>query len=194
MLIFAYFLVLRPRKYTLFVSQMPCGCISRWQGDSKEKGSLPNQSDLKSFKVLGINRKPGRGDLCPKAGCIHKIAKWNIFGLQGRNLLPLTGKAIPIHKIIIGNCEQNAGDFRRDELIARLAMDLGELNVIYDRLQQPQMFNFELSRNTSVEFASKFRFEEFVRENGKTNKRPSGSSIAAWLKGMSDCKLTNSSK
>lgn len=175
-----YRLVIKPREYTLFVSQTPCGCVSRWQGDAKQK-TEPEQSDLRTYKRIGINRKPGRGDLCPKVGCIHKLAKWNIFGLQGRFLFGLIGKAVTLQRIVVGNCEQHQNEFI-SEMNQRLAIDLDDFKLVKDQLCHQELFNFETS-TISIQLASQFRFDEFVREANGQTKKPSGSSIVAWLKG-----------
>lgn len=166
--------ILSKRQYCLFVSQTPCGCLSRWKGDGKDQ---PKEESRKDFKLVGVNRKPGRGELCPKAACIHKLAKWNILGLQGRQLLPLVGYPITMDKIIIGNCELEEGTFAHEQILARLTLNQDELP---SSLQHPELFNF--TKTPKLAFASHFRYEPFLREatgNNKT-KRPCGSSITAW--------------
>ena len=166
------------------MSKTPCGCISRWKGDCKESGSQ-EYSDLKIFKSIGINRKPGRGDLCQKAGCIHKLAKWNLFGLQGRRLLSLIGKAISLNRIIVGNCEANQMEYT-DEMTVRLVPDVKELQSISEQLKNPQIFNFDYQTTIPIEYAKQFRFAEFIRETSdQILKKPTGSCIVAWLQSKS---------
>ncbi len=175
--------VLSRRRYCLFVSQTPCGVVSRWKGD--QRGDLESSSALRPFKAVGVNRKPGRGELCPKAACIHKLAKWAIFGLQGRLLLPLLGRPLTVQKVILGNCELTKGEFPREEILARMTVDPKELRSLTAQLYHPPLFNLSPSSVVpEVAFAAHFRYEEFLREveegEGKKRKRPCGSSIAAW--------------
>ena len=179
--------VLSRRRYCLFVSQTPCGVVSRWKGDH-QAGDLESRSGAlvrPLFKAVGVNRKPGRGDHCPKAACIHKLAKWAIFGLQGRLLLPLVGRPITVQKVILGNCELTDGEFPREEILARMTVDSEELRSLTAQFYHPPLFNLlsPLSVVPEVAFAAHFRHEEFLREEegeGKKRKRPCGSSIAAW--------------
>ncbi|KAI2796352.1 tRNA-specific adenosine deaminase 1 [Blomia tropicalis] len=172
-------------NYYIFVSQTPCGCITRWQGESESQSNQTelNESNLKSFKLIGVNRKPGRGDLCPKAGCIHKLAKWNAFGIQGKRLCTLTNKAIVPYKIIIGNCETNQNEFLQQEICDRITIDQTELRSIEGQLLHSNCFNFDqINRKTIVEFSDQFRHKVFIRETDKSScKKPSGSCIVAWL-------------
>ena len=187
-MIFIYGLVTGNHNYYIFVSQTPCGCITRWQGESESQSNQTelNESNLKSFKLIGVNRKPGRGDLCPKAGCIHKLAKWNAFGIQGKRLCTLTNKAIVPYKIIIGNCETNQNEFLQQEICDRITIDQTELRSIEGQLLHSNCFNFDqINRKTIVEFSDQFRHKVFIRETDKSScKKPSGSCIVAWLQGM----------
>ncbi|XP_075678611.1 adenosine deaminase, tRNA-specific 1 isoform X2 [Dermatophagoides pteronyssinus] len=157
--------VLSGRHYCLFVSQFPCGSFSRWKGDYQ------NNSKNKRIRV---NRKPGRGEFCPKAACVHKIAKWRIFGLQGSRLFDIIGKPIIFNHIVIGNCET-------DNLETLDGFDLVKDYLTTDQKEYSKVANnligeFQFSQPYHLHFAQQFRHQEFVKNN-----TPCGSSIVAWM-------------
>lgn len=161
------FLVFENRSLCLFISQIPCGSFSRWEGESNECSSKESENDLRKYKLIGVNRKPGRGELCPKAACIHKIAKWTIFGLQGRQLIDITRWPIIFDRIVIGNCENEHFQFDPSIISDRIKVNMEEYLSMKSKFQYPPII--------SIHFADKFRKEEFIR-----NKIPCGSSIVAW--------------
>lgn len=130
------------------------------------------ETNLRHHKTVGVNRKPGRGDLCPKAGCIHKLAKWNLLGVQGQRLLAVLDWPVRFTRLVIGNCESES--FSVEDIACRLAVSQDQRTVV-EGMQWSELF--DLTHQPSVEFASEFRPAEFVREN---TKRPAGSSIVAW--------------
>lgn len=161
------FSVFANRSFCLFVSQIPCGTFSRWDGESDNSSSKESENDLRKYKIVGVNRKPGRGELCPKAACIHKIAKWTIFGLQGSQLIDITRRPITFDRIVIGNCEKENFQFDHSIIENRITVNMEEYGSIESKFQYPQI--------TSIHFADKFQKKEFIR-----NKIPCGSSIVAW--------------
>jgi hypothetical protein len=78
-------------KYYLFVSHMPCGVAHRYHGEDEPTTN-------------GLRRKPGKGEPSNQPSCIDKIARWIRLGLQGRRLLQVLKKPVPLHGIIVGNC------------------------------------------------------------------------------------------
>ncbi|XP_046911394.2 tRNA-specific adenosine deaminase 1 [Dermatophagoides farinae] len=157
--------VIRGRHYCLFVSQFPCGSFSRWKGDPLH--------DSKNQKIC-VNRKPGRGELCPKAACVHKIAKWRIFGLQGSRILDIIGKPITFNHIVIGNCET---EYRETmEELDSIKDYLITIPNEYSKISNDLIGDFQFSQFCHIHFAQQFRHPEFVRNN-----IPCGSSIVAWM-------------
>lgn len=169
-------LEIRPRQYSLFVSQIPCGCVSKWKGEETNDESTEFS---RYYKTTGVNRKPGKGELCPKSGCIHKIAKWNIFGLQGSKLLSLVSYPITISRLIFGNCEAEADYFCKEEIVSRFTVKEIECETLLKQnIDTINQFDFQHANTISIEFARNFRPKEFVRSGGKL---PTGSSIVAWF-------------
>lgn len=94
-----------------------------------------------------VKRKPGKGEICLEASCIDKIAKWNIFGLQGRRLIGFINKPIKLDSIIIGNCSEEL-EFDQDLLTSCLKLD-----------QEKNDINSILK----VYFCSSFKLNPFIR-------------------------------
>ncbi|UXI19362.1 hypothetical protein NH340_JMT05305 [Sarcoptes scabiei] len=161
------------KKYCIFVSQIPCGTISRWKGNHIVNHH--HDKDLEIYKDIGVNRKPGRGELCPKAGCIHKIAKWNLFGLQGCRLLPLIKEPILFDHLIIGNCESIDNIESELQIIHNRLIWKTEKYIQIDSIIEKSI---QHARKIGLHFATNFKKKEFIR-----NKIPCGSSIVAWLDG-----------
>ena len=117
--------------YHLFISQLPCGTIERYKGargtnSMKIKythtprhltfvicviGLVTNLTlpvyQLDTDCLIGLRRKPGRGESCAKPSCVDKLAKWVRVGFQGEKLIAFTKKRIEISSIHIGNCVEH---------------------------------------------------------------------------------------
>jgi hypothetical protein len=144
---------------TLFISQLPCGCLQRYKGNSNLNDSQLNY------------RKPGRGSLCSKPSCIKKIAKWNYMGLQGRQLIQLTRTPIYINNIVIGNCGE-IGEYDQQMIIDMLSLNQTNCLTINP---------FNLNRLPSIKFCQQFRNDLFIKTQ---SKRSSSTAIVMWLESM----------
>lgn len=150
----------------LFISQVPCGVIQRWKG-------ADDKNPLESYACKGIHRKPGRGSLCPKPSCINKIAKWNLLGIQGKQLIGFTKRPIYIENIIIGNCGQEE-EYDEHYLKESLRCDFHNECKVFTNL-------FTLNRLPKLMFCKDFRKDILVRS---LSKRPSPTSIVSWIEGL----------
>lgn len=142
----------------LFVSQLPCGSVQRWQGClSSDDGSV-------------ADKKPGRGELCLRATCLKKIKKWIYMGLQGKRLMRYTKRPIHINNLVIGNCGP-IGEFQSKLLSDSLKLD--DRCSAYTPLQ--------LMAVPNIKFCENFRKECFTRSEGK---QPSATAIVSWDTGI----------
>jgi hypothetical protein len=151
-------------EYYMFVSQLPCGTVERYEGAS------PNQS------LHQIHRKPGRGEPCLKASCTDKLAKWLIMGLQGRKLMRLLHNPIKLKGIVIGNCVRDP-EFDQDLFATRICASFPS--------DDPSIANmsshlFHPVTDMSILFDDSFRKECLTRDPGK---RASPSAIVCWMDG-----------
>ena len=156
---------------------------------------------LRNYKEIGVNRKPGRGEICPSAGCIHKIAKWCHLGLQGRRLFGLIGHSIPIHRIVIGNCEEYSLSSQAilERIFNRIVISKNESEHFKKILNEQHidglmhLFRKEPLERDRIDFVEDFQKNEFMRsrvndqtefdDGSRMQRRPVGVSIVAWKNG-----------
>ena len=144
----------------LFISQYPCGTIQRWRGETATNPAK------RVKRELGFIRKPGRGETCLRATCLHKISKWVFMGLQGNKLIQFTKRPIRINNIVIGNCGP-IGEY--DQQLVDQWFQLSDSCVAY----KP----FDLKCLPKIKFCEKFRNDLFIKCD---NKESTATSIVMW--------------
>lgn len=147
--------------YYLFVSQLPCGTIDRYEGAPRHQS------------LYHVHRKPGKGEPCLKASCTDKIAKWLILGLQGRKLMGLIHNPIRLKGIVIGNCVR-VPEFDEDLFGRRVCPP----NDTFDTKQSSHLF--PPVTGIHILFDESFQKECLTRDTGK---RACPSAIVSWMEG-----------
>lgn len=93
-------------ELVLFISQFPCGLISRFQGQEpidEKTGSVmkrkPGRGQMMGGKVVYVQRDP----------CLDKIKRWvSTYGFQGKSLTEKLGVDSKLTRLIIGDCEPDS--------------------------------------------------------------------------------------
>lgn len=149
----------------------------------------------------GLRRKPGRGEPCLKASCVDKLAKWHLFGLQGKRLLACIGKSVNMDSLVIGNCVESV-EFDSEALSqamfperigsqseTREDDDDSDSEPASKRPKQEQVFR--VNKQIPISFADEFRKDELTRTS---SKRASSGAIVSWLEGISRTEKHNFKK
>ena len=140
----------------LFVTQLPCGAVQRWEGHHSQQLTT---------------RKPGRGDACLRATCLKKITKWAFMGLQGKTLLQFTKHPILINNIVIGNCGP-IGEYNQQMVDNWFTLE--DDCICYD----PFLFTHNLPK---IKFCEKFRNNLFVKSD---SNQSTPTSVVMWKSGI----------
>ena len=178
----------RRTKYYMLISQLPCGIVDRYEGESEEC----------------VFKKPGRGERCLKPSCIFKISKWIKNGLQGRSLVDVhnccnvpkssgsdeTVGRIDLSGLIIGNCTQEVEV--TENVLTKINSVIEECQSHLDTVKIPQ--NGNQATNTDerpspkrmksdlkripIHFDSSFKCDTFTKCD---SKRACFTSIVSWL-------------
>lgn len=154
-------------KYYLFISQLPCGTVSRFEGEKEEE----------TFTTNACRRKPGKGEPFHKSSCVDKLCKWIHIGIQGKSLCKHFSAPIHLNGIIVGNCVDKK-EF--DEQVLRKRLSLSFEDEECPNKKQKVTDIPDRSQNIDIGFDESFVKEELTR---RSEKRPCPISNVCWTDG-----------
>ncbi|XP_014098748.3 tRNA-specific adenosine deaminase 1 [Bactrocera oleae] len=120
---------------------------------------LTDQQDAMEQKIGAVRTKPGRGDRTLSMSCSDKLARWNVFGMQGALLDILLAHPIYFETLNFVGCAENEAAIRR---------------AIYDRFigKQFKTTKYKIHKPT-IRFAETVKFE-YAENYNRKNPAPTG--------------------
>lgn len=120
---------------------------------------LQDQQDPMQQKVGAVRTKPGRGDRTLSMSCSDKLARWNVFGVQGALLDTLLTQPIYFETLNFVGCAENEESIRR---------------AIYERFidKEFKTIKYKVQKPT-IRFAGTVTFK-YAANNDRINPSPTG--------------------